>query len=87
MSWQPIETAPQDGTVIDLWVDYGNDGGQRIPDGYWRSDPFPSFFDQDRREGWAAANQGYDGADGWADDPELGTQVTHWMPLPKPPAA
>ena len=31
MSWQPIETAPKDGTVIDLWAD-----GQRLPNCKWR---------------------------------------------------
>lgn len=30
MHWQPIETAPKDGTIIDLWVD-----GERLPDCYW----------------------------------------------------
>jgi len=31
MRWQPIETAPKDGTVVDLWtID-----GERIPDAFW----------------------------------------------------
>lgn len=29
--WQPIETAPRDGTVIDLW----HVGGMRITEQWW----------------------------------------------------
>jgi len=30
MSWKPIETAPKDGTVIDLIVN-----GKHVPNAYW----------------------------------------------------
>lgn len=30
LRWQPIDTAPKNGTVIDLWVD-----GERLPNCYW----------------------------------------------------
>jgi hypothetical protein len=30
MNWQPIATAPKDGTHVDLWVN-----GQRLPDCWW----------------------------------------------------
>jgi hypothetical protein len=31
MTWQPIETAPKDGTVVDLWVR----GRGRVTDCVW----------------------------------------------------
>jgi hypothetical protein len=34
MSWQPIETAPRDGTMIDVWAW----PGERIPDVSWREE-------------------------------------------------
>jgi hypothetical protein len=83
--WQPIETAPKDGTKIDLWVVHET-YRRRVPDAYWLGDAKqPPFFDDERMEGWAAANMGYDGCDGWADEPDDNDRATHWMPLPKPP--
>lgn len=36
LSWQPIETAPKDGTKIDLWVNWSEVGEwYRSPDAYW----------------------------------------------------
>lgn len=36
-TWYPIETAPKDGVLIDLWVS-GYDDGCRISDCYWSVD-------------------------------------------------
>jgi hypothetical protein len=79
MSWQPIETAPKDGTVIDLWI-AGDGGAQwRETDAYYVTDrdwerveykPDGSYaYVTSRRDGWWAPNHDYDGADGWCDSP------------------
>jgi hypothetical protein len=33
-NWQPIETAPRDGSKIDIFIDY-DEGGERYPDAYF----------------------------------------------------
>lgn len=72
--WQPIETAPQDGTEILLghWFAEGN--------GYW-GDPrwlWQASGRIDEEGVWVD----------FVDDhinPVNFRSVTHWMPLPKPP--
>lgn len=68
--WRPIETAPRDGTRIMLWWGY-----------------FEPYMAPGR---WNHV-EGYDKVwEGWEDDtPHIpGNQecITHWMPLPEPPA-
>lgn len=78
--WQPIETAPKDGTRIDLWV---------VPD-----PSYPKFrtFEADRwtntkwlkprcflRGGWSSLLHG-----GSLLLPKT-MMATHWMPPPEPP--
>lgn len=66
MDWQPIETAPHDGTKIDLWHP---DNG-RYTDAFWCKQTYTLY------EPWGWSNQ------------RLGriVGVTHWMPMPEPPA-
>ena len=70
--WQPIETAPKDGTDFDVWTKFG-----RIADCMFA---MPTY---DRKIGiiWKT---GYDCA---GPIYELVTEPTHWMPLPPPPTA
>lgn len=36
MDWQPIETAPKDGSIVDLWVTEPSlPGGYRATDAWW----------------------------------------------------
>ena len=78
MDWQPIETAPKDGTQIDVWAK-----GYRIPDVKWGTPPhvcYGGYCDScPTRECWYDAN-------GLALDEDSGEEPTHWMPLPPPPA-
>ena len=68
-TWQPIETAPRDGTVIDLWCSHG-----RIPCCSWR---VAGNFNGDsawHNESGFPIEYGH---------PKK--IPTHWMPLPEPP--
>ncbi len=70
MDWQPIETAPRDGTPV-LLVDYslgdpGDPPGFDVFVGYWSDDA--------HNRGWTCAYYNVR-----THDPD------HWMPLPAPP--
>jgi hypothetical protein len=70
--WQPIETAPKDGTQIVLIIKRpytSSDGGTE----YEQSFVISRFCNYDKM--WLEINYGKN----WEDIP------THWMPLPKPP--
>ena len=82
MTWEPIETAPMDGTAIlvmrDIWP--GTDSG--------RAD------ECNGHNTYVAAWWGKEGSDSlgrwicYMDsicDPECPVEPTHWMPLPPPP--
>jgi len=86
--WQPIETAPKDGTQVLGWTPAGHDI-------VWYSE-----IDQDRPDqpgtnpGWwgfygetapgRTPDHGFGGNPSWYWPPQ--NQPTHWMPLPQPPA-
>ena len=69
--WQPIETAPLDGTYIDLWDGYMN---CRVTDAAWTY----HYYRNGKPEG--PKSWGIDSRD-WA----FCEKPTHWMPIPKPP--
>ncbi len=83
--WQPIETAPKDGTKIDIWAKERfvpnapvEPKSYRMTNAYWISDNFGN-------------------GPCWVYDCECSPQgieillqggariITHWMPLPEPP--
>jgi hypothetical protein len=74
-SWQPIETAPRDGTLILTvvagwrpgifkWFEFSEGGGR------WTPDP-ESFLNESDLDEWMDGNK---------------YEPTHWMPLPVTPA-
>ena len=77
--WQPIATAPLDGTVIDLWMVDKTGPAYREADAYYVTDHPDDVmtFATDgtmqsvrvKRDGWFGPNHDYDGQDGWADEP------------------
>lgn len=85
MKWQPIETAPKDGTLVLLHVDFS--GRQhRLHDAVdWAVTTGQNCCDNTGEDVWEVV--GWD----WSFDAfetefiEPGSAVTHWMPLPPPP--
>ncbi len=76
VGWNPIETAPKDGTEIDLWFIDHNGYRYRIPDAKW----MPRKYDPHKGEhAWHDWNPEFE----W--DPLEGGEPTHWMPPPEPP--
>lgn len=72
--WQPIETAPKDGSIIDLWVELRNNQfagsfrAQRYTNMHWEVYRW--------RGGWRGDDLSHLIGD---------IRATHWMPLPTPP--
>jgi hypothetical protein len=71
--WQPIETAPRDGTHVLL---LSRTQPVQVMFGYWDacSDPLAD-------DGWMAGETW--NCTGWWEE----NNFTHWMPLPQPPEA
>ena len=72
MSWQPIETAPKDGTIVRLRCETRPDFSEPIM--YWDK----------RRKRWAGFAYAIARRYRTFWDPEL-PQPTHWCPLPPAP--
>lgn len=77
--WQPIETAPKDGTAILLT------NGKDVAEGHWFFEEGGTTEHRDL-DGRYIGQTESDGYDGWMDwDGGMQPDPTHWMPLPAPP--
>lgn len=78
--WQPIETAPKDGTMFLCWVlavrYRETDDGQQYQQDASQVDFCMWRIHEDLNDGW------FDPFCGQIGDSQ---DVTHWMPLPAPP--
>lgn len=75
MEWQPIETAPKDGTPILVWNGPANYGYYTAPDQMGTARWDRQAFTDGEMCWWAC-----DCCDGVTT-----YNPTHWMPLPEPP--
>lgn len=73
--WQPIETAPKDGTPVLLWWRDERDVE------WWACGSWRQFGDGSR--GWCGESFHASEEKSWTR--LLGQHPTHWMPLPSPP--
>jgi hypothetical protein len=72
MTWQPIETAPKDGTVIILWR--GNPWNE-VAMARW-FEPWATWLRADDPDPICETDEMYG----------MGSAIpTHWQPLPEPP--
>jgi hypothetical protein len=69
-TWQPIENAPKDGSLVDLWVSGPRNRGSRIADCWYQG-------------GKWVHNYGRDGELEARD--MVGDVPTHWMLAPSAP--
>jgi hypothetical protein len=79
--WQPIETAPKDGTLIDLWVQSKGPVS--------RDSDEQCVYVEFRVPGaqrWGGEWLNADGNPHSDLDGFTNVEVTHWMPLPSPPS-
>lgn len=96
-AWQPIETSPKDGTVVDLWV-VSNPGGGKPPyhyretDAAWRDGRWVrrirdgDYLGEDDGIEWSVRTHvPPDKWWVWKSEMDRESKVTHWMPLPEPP--
>lgn len=72
-AWRPIETAPKDGTEVDLWLAPLSEDGYpltpcRLPNAHFHCGEW-LFWGGDPEIGWLSVDH----------------RVTHWMPVPSPP--
>lgn len=81
MDWQPIETAPKDGTLVWVW------DGRDAFTAYYKQSKYAIFT------GWFVPNNGDYNDGGYGKDykccdeynHQYNNAPTHWMPLPELP--
>ena len=87
--WQPIETAPMDGTPLLLFATFGRDhmAGWSMRTGAWRVPLLDSYADDPPQMTWEECwGRGHVFEDKFYIAGVEGLKVTHWHKLPRPPA-
>jgi len=81
MEWQPIETAPRDGTSILIHNNYAPGLENKVASHCWCGNTLVAEWweDEDGNNGeWVVYI-------GLVQEPRVQFEPTHWMPLPPPP--
>jgi len=86
MEWQPIKTAPRDGTWVDLWRETPGAYGSPRVTARWEDDIDAWVWPDDQCNLWtergrAKAERMICREENYFDRGSF----THWMPLPEPP--
>lgn len=76
--WQPIETAPKDGTRIDLWIlnDSAPPHGWRLADVFWNGHAWVVWRLGRQKDNFGCVE---------TEEVQIANTITHWMPLPASP--
>ena len=72
MNWEPIKTAPKDGTMIDAW---SPELSERLTDVKWSTVGRHDYKDYPSQ--WVVWT-----GEEWED---VSVELTHWVLLPEPP--
>lgn len=72
--WQTMDSAPRDGTEVDLWIDHVGGAQHRQPACHFHCEEW-LYWGGDPEIGWLNA-----------EELDSGVVATHWRPLPPPPA-
>lgn len=73
--WQPIETAPKDGTIVDVWLGDADESDRN----------FYCTGKTRRSPGWWWSKGKFRPLGGLEPAMPVFVEPTHWMPLPAPP--